>query len=1267
MSERQNPYVGPRAFRTGEKLFGRRRETAELVDLLIAERIVLMSSPSGAGKSSLINAGLIPAMCESGFTVFPPIRVGQSLPKQIMLPANANRFLFSVMLSLDESRPVQSRLPLDRLLGMSLEEYLTHLDLTADSFLFVLDQFEEMLTIDPNQRAPKQEFFDRVGRALHDRKRWALFAMREEYVAGVLPYARSIPTRFTTTFHLDLLSRQASIEAIREPARQMGVEFEPAAAEELQRFLSLVRVQQLDGTTIEEVGEFAEPVQLQVVCHRLWDMLSPTAKEISVDHVRNLGEVERALTEYYEAVVATASRLSGRAERTIRDWIERALITPTGIRGEVMQMPNTSGSLDNRAIASLVDGYLVREEKRRGNSWYELAHDRLIQVVKSSNSIWFEKNLHPMQRQVELWEQEGRPDRLLLGGRDLKVAERWAAANDPLIMQRERDFLDRSVSKGTSDLVRRVTLGFGFIALTVALGFSLLEWRMSVEQRSQALLNQSWRLSELASREAEAGDPVTAELLALSGLPDYEPSLRLSGGLVSLERPVQFFLSRLFNWLHPDRPYLPELEGRVYASYLGYRERAVFDPRNREVLSVAFSPAGSLIAVGSSGPKGDLAQVWDVASGRLLRELAGHGGPVRTIAFTADGLRVVTGSDDHIVRVFDAQSGRLISQFDQGGGILCVAVSAHGNRIVVGSDDHFARVWDWITESQVLEISQRKHSGPVSSVAISADGSVVVSGSTDATALVWDVSNRTLDHTVRNGLSISGVALSVDMEYIVTASPDGSVRVWQWKVSTEQPIKSWMGTDEITSVVFDPTGTRIILASRDKVIRLWDWSTNEKPYRLVGHAERITSVGISADGNSLVSGSDDGTARVWSVRPVMDPIVLTHDELVRAVGASENGARIVTGSSSKTAAATLWDGNSGKKLAILDTHGSEVWGVAISRDGSRIVTGSNDGIVRVWGADLAKAPLELTGPPNTPVSCVALSADARKVAAGFDGEARVWDAETGTVLRLLTDKKFQGRVASIAFSRGGDLLATASRTSVRLWDLTIEHPAPWMDRHPGYVLAVAISHNGRLIASGGRENGVRVLDRPEFRAQVGDDPAQLLSRGGEQIGSQGETSVLNGPEDPTEDITSLAFTEDDARIIAGAADGKLRMWDLKRSKLIGAIRVYSKGITGVAMAAQDTLVVTSSEYTAHVSKYFGSTPMLVDAAERKLPRCLTQKQMQKFYNSSIPPRWCITGRGFEHEPDSSQWQPRWPYNTEEWRQWLVASDRGERVKTPESE
>jgi WD40 repeat protein len=1211
MNERRNPYVGPRAFRTGEKLFGRGRETAELVDLLIAERIVLMSSPSGAGKSSLINAGLIPIMRESGFKVFPPVRVNLVLPRDITVPAGTNRFLFSLMLSLEESQPPEQRLSLDLLTRMKLEDYLNRLKATDDSFLLVFDQFEEILTIDPNQRVPKQEFFDQLGRALRDRERWALFAMREEYVAAVLPYARSIPTRLATTFRLDLLSRQAAIEAICEPARQAGIEFESAAAEELQRFLSLVRVQQPDGTTIEETGEFAEPVQLQVVCRRLWETLPPAAAKIGIDQVRNLGQVERALAEYYENVVAAAARRSEISERTIREWIENALITPTGIRGEAMQMPKSSVGLDNAAIALLVDGYLVREDKRRGNTWYELAHDRLIEVVKSSNALWFEKNLHPMQRQADLWEREGRPDRLLLGGRDLKVAESWAAANNPLIMKGEMDFLERSAGKRRSDRVKLGTLVAGVAGLLALAAFSLVQWRIAVEQTHAALLRQSRLLSELAVREAEAGDIVTAELLALSGLPDYQLTSRVATAA-------------------GDRPYLPELEARLYENYLKFRERAVLSNHKGSVLSVAFSPDGSRIVTGSAEQS---AQVWDAASGKMLRELAGHNGPVRSVAFTADGNQIVTGSDDHIVRMFDAQTGDPIIKFDSGAGVLSIAVSADGNRFVAGSEDGSARVWDRITKERVTLLSG-KHSGPVNSVAISADGAVVVTGSGDATAIVWDVANSKPVRIVSAELSISSVALSVDAKHLVTGSSDRTVRVWQ--VATEQPpLAEWTGPDEVSSVTFDVAGTRIVSGSRDGAIRLWDWSTKEEPDRLVGHAAGITSVGIGADGTSLVSGSDDGTARIWSTRPIAGRMPLSHRGHVSAVGVTPDGSRIVTGSRDKTA--RLWDGSSGKELVV----GSEVSGVAISRDASRIVTGSQDGVVRVWGADLTKGPRELAA-HNVPISCVALSPDARKVAAGFqDGTARIWDAESGAPVAEL--KPHPGRVTSIAFGPGGDWVATGTGTSVRIWDLATPNPVPVVHPdHVGSVLAVAISRDGRLVASGGREEGIRVLRRS---------------------GPQEETFILRGSRDT---ITSLAFTDDGVRIVAGSADGKLHVWDVERRELIGAVKIHSAVISSVAIAAQDTLVVTgSTDNTARLSKFFGSTGMLVDAAKKTVPRCLTPQQMKRFVVSSIPPRWCITGSGREHEPDSSRWQPRWPYDRQEWRQWLVASDRGERVKPPD--
>jgi WD40 repeat protein len=1219
MNTRENPYVGPRSFRTGEKLFGRRRETAELIDLLIAERIVLMSSPSGAGKSSLINAGLIPQMRGNGFNVFPPMRVSRSLPSDVALPPESNRFVVSLLLSIEESQ--QHRLPFEMLIRMTFEDYLTRckqIDRALDSVLLVFDQFEEILTIDPSQRAAKQAFFDQLGRALRDRSRWALFAIREEYVAALLPYGRSIPTRLATSFRLDLLSKEAAIEAICEPASEAGVEFERAAVEELERFLSLVRIQQPDGTTTEEPGNYVEPVQLQVVCRRLWDTLPSASTTISADHVRSVGQVERALADYYEDVVATAARLSGGGERTVREWVEKALITPSGIRGEVMQTPKASGGLDNTVIARLVDSYLLREDKRRGNTWYELAHDRLIEPVRTSNAAWFENHLHPMQRQAELWEREGRPDRLLLRGPDLREAETWAVANDGLMLHVEKDLLERSAGQRRSDWVKRGTVlifSAGLVSLTI---FSILQRNEAVKQQEAAqkseraaLLTQSQHLSDLAASQMEAGDNVTSMLVALSGLPDDGPTPR--PGTVR-------------------RPYLPELEGRLYEGYLRNRERILLSGHKGPVLSAAFSPDGHRIVTGSEDQS---ARVWDVVSGKMLVEIKHHNGPVRSVAFMPDGTKIVSGSDDHIVRIFDAQTGDLIAELkEHKAGILSVAVSADNKRIVAGFDDGTARVWDAITRQQISLLSGQ-HSGRVNSVSISGDGAVVVTGSSDATASVWDVATSKPTRVVReHTLAISSVALSAGAKSFVTGSFDKTIRVWD--ASTGQPLATLKGTDQsVSSVAFDAAGTHIVSGSSDGEMRVWDIATGLETERMTGHAAGITSVGISAEGTYLVSSSDDGTARVWSMGPGGESVILSdHSESVSGIAVSPNGARVVTGSLDKTA--RIWDGGSGKLVSVLKGHGAEVSSVALSRDASIIVTGCSDNIARIWDAAAAKVNHELTGHAG-PISSVAISSDAQRIATGsVDRTARIWNARTG--LHMTTIGPLADRVTSIAFSPLGDRVITGAATTVRIWDAVTGLELPPRRVHAGTVLAVAISRDGRLLASGGREESIRIW----------------------QLGTDIQPVILK----VSSAVTSIAFSDDGARIVAGSSDGQLRVWETASGELIATVKLHSKEITSVAMA-EWSIDTASNDNTARISPFFAKTAALVDRAKRTIPRCLTPQQMNKVHLGSIPPRWCITGAGREQETDSTKWQPRWPYHTTEWREWLMSTDRGKRVSPPE--
>jgi hypothetical protein len=268
-----NPYVGPRSIRYGEPIYGRDRELDELRDILIAERIVLFYSPSGAGKSSLLEAGLRPDIERHGFRVLPTIRVGHDLAGDD--PGGPNRYLLSTLVSLEESRPIEQQRSPEELALSGLDAYLTTIagegEPGLDPCLF-FDQFEELFTLDPTDPDAKHAFMDEVGVALRDRGLWALFSMREDFIAQLDPYLGLIPTRFSARYRLDLLGTEAAKAAVRRPAEAAGVEFTDAAADRLIDDLRRVRVQR--GTAVvEELGPYVEPVQLQVVCRKLWSSL----------------------------------------------------------------------------------------------------------------------------------------------------------------------------------------------------------------------------------------------------------------------------------------------------------------------------------------------------------------------------------------------------------------------------------------------------------------------------------------------------------------------------------------------------------------------------------------------------------------------------------------------------------------------------------------------------------------------------------------------------------------------------------------------------------------------------------------------------------------------------------------------------------------------------------------------------------------------------------------------------------------------------------
>jgi WD40 repeat protein len=247
-------------------------------------------------------------------------------------------------------------------------------------------------------------------------------------------------------------------------------------------------------------------------------------------------------------------------------------------------------------------------------------------------------------------------------------------------------------------------------------------------------------------------------------------------------------------------------------------------------------------------------KLWERHRAKLskLLLLGGHTSSITSISFSADGLRLVSGSRDKTVRVWDLKTGEKVAIL-QGHtwDVNSVAFSADGSRVISGSDDNTVRVWDLQTRGKVTVF--QGHSMPITSVAFSADGSRVVSGSSDSTVRVWD------------------------------SQTGGNIAVLQGH------------TDWVNSVVFSADGSRVISGSDDKTVRVWDSQTGENVAVLQGHTDWVNSVAFSTDGSCIVSGSSDNSVRVWDSQTGENVAIFEdHTDSVTSVAFLSDGLHIIS-------------------------------------------------------------------------------------------------------------------------------------------------------------------------------------------------------------------------------------------------------------------------------------------------------------------------------------------------------------------------------------
>jgi pSer/pThr/pTyr-binding forkhead associated (FHA) protein len=491
-----NPYVGPRPFEEedGHNFFGRNEEIRQLTSLIISHRAVLFYAPSGAGKTSLLRAKVIPNLKErKKLQILPITRVSGDSPPGFDGSNIKNIYVINALVNLAGKQAQPAALA-----GLSLREglqpYLERpaADQRLRPKLLILDQFEELFTTYPERYKERADFFLQIQQCLADCPQLSLvLSMREDFIANLDRYAVQMPDRLRTRFRMELLSYECALEAVKMPAENAHRPFEPNVAEQLvDNLRRLQRGRKREKEALTEpvtLGVYVEPVYLQIVCEQLWANLPADRKSIINEDVHKFGDVDQALTGFYRDKLAKVVEKTKVSEYKLRSWFDDYLITPDRTRGMVYRGATKTAGLPNEAVETLYKTCVIRAIPKGNDMWYELAHDRLVEPVLADNASWRQKTLSLLQRQAELWNKSrDKPEHLLLSGAILKEAERWAASHQEQLTESENLFLNSCRQKRARSRYLKWSAAGVLAVLMAFLGY------VSFNAYSAWLINRPW-------------------------------------------------------------------------------------------------------------------------------------------------------------------------------------------------------------------------------------------------------------------------------------------------------------------------------------------------------------------------------------------------------------------------------------------------------------------------------------------------------------------------------------------------------------------------------------------------------------------------------------------------------------------------------------------------------------------------------------------------------------------------------------------------------
>jgi WD40 repeat protein/DNA-binding SARP family transcriptional activator/tRNA A-37 threonylcarbamoyl transferase component Bud32 len=1189
--EPRNPYKGLRPFQEADAadFFGRGRATQQLLARMAEPgrqaRLLAVVGPSGSGKSSLVRAGLLPALRDGAL----PSSAGWFV---VELVPGAHPFeeLEAALLRIAVNPPSSLIRQLERDehgLRWAAERVLPAGDA---ELLLVVDQFEELFTLVEDE-ARRARFLASLHAAASDpgsRVRVVL-TLRADFYDRPLAYPGFGELLGARTQALTPLSAAELEQAVREPAERVGVALEPGLVAEM-----VAEVQDQPGTL---------PL-LQYALTELFERRQQAT--LTLRAYREVGGVAGALARRAEALYEGLNEAGRAAARQL--FLRLLTVGEEGAedtRRRVLRAELASLEVGGQAIAAAIEAYghrrllaFDRDPLTRGPT-VEVAHEALLREWGRLRG-WVESAREDLRTHRRLaaaateWAAADRDPSFLLRGGRLQQLQAWAATSSLTLTGSERRYLEASTAQHDAEQAERQARAAHQAALERRAA-GRLRWLVAVLATLALVASglTAVAFTQRAAARREARIALARELTASA----------VAGVEVDPEQSILLALQAVNTTREADGTVLPEAEEVLHRAIQANRTLVtVTRTENLNLYAtvggpggVAFSRDGATVATPADH---NTAKTWNAATGTAVRTFAGHTDQVTDVAFSPDGTRLATASADHTARVWEVATGRPVAVLrGHTGAVMRLAFSPDGRRLATASWDGTARVW---AIGPATAVRVLHHSGPLDTVAFSPDGThLAVAGGrrthyTSGEMGIWDLASRrqvlglrASSLTAKQAVGvIADVAFSPDPHRQLLATVggvDGTVRLWDAKTGRQvgAPLyQGLVGTEELLTVAFSADGRWLAAGSYDGVVRLL--RVNDRGP--IGRAQKVPApfrttypangLAFSPDGTRLAVATSEGTTRIWDLAPQRS-----------------------------------------RERLLLATHGRGRWDLALSPDGRRLATVGPEGI-GIWNLETGRRRVTYPAsnqPPLLPEKSsrvvdgrlhdhasfpdkvhLAFSPDgARLTAAGFSGDSvLVLDATTGRRISALPRGQ---SAADLAVSPDGTRLATAGQDgTVRLWDSHTGTQLGAMPQSGSPLVGVAFSPDGRRLATSDAWGTVRLWDGhtgaqpvtlPQSDSDIGGVAFSLDGRrlvGGHASGTVMVWDVATGEQQITlvghaGRILDVAFSPDGTRLATSGQDGTMRLWDSHTGTQLATVTQAGAPVYGVAFSPDGRLLASLAE------------------------------------------------------------------------------------------